>query len=145
MSEQQAFLDFNLAPTVLRRDVAILGLLHKRVLCQSHRTFEKLLPFYSERFDTGRGFGHTKQLCGQWLEATHHPKLSGKSVLLIVDIYNNLRQHVVDAPSVSSFQRFLTQQTRERCKQGDPLWQFSFNKRSRSSAQDSDSDLVELD
>ena len=64
---------------------------------------------------------------------------------LMVDIYNNLPQHVVDAPSVSIFQRFLTQQTRERCKQGDPLWQFSFNKRSRSSAQDSDSDLIELD
>ena len=76
LPKQQAFLDFNLAPTVLRRDVAILGLLHKRVLGQSHRTFEKLLPFYSERFDTGRGFGHTRQLYGQWLEATHHPIFS---------------------------------------------------------------------
>ena len=49
ISEQQTCLDFNLAPNVLRRDVAILGLLHKRVLGQSHHTFEKFLPFYSER------------------------------------------------------------------------------------------------
>jgi hypothetical protein len=31
ITEQQAFLEFNFAPTCLRRDIAILGLLQKRV------------------------------------------------------------------------------------------------------------------
>jgi len=145
LSEQQAFLEFNLAPTVLRRDVAVLGLLHKRVLGNSHRTLEKLLPFYSDRFDTSRGFGHTKQLCGQWLEATHYPSLFRRSIFQMVDLYNNFPQYVVDAPSVSVFQRFLTQQVREKCRQGDPLWRFYFNRRSRISVPDSDSDLIELE
>ena len=62
ISVSKAFLDFNFAPTVLRRTIGILGLLHKRVLGQCHRSFDKLLPWYTQRFDTNRGFGHNKQL-----------------------------------------------------------------------------------
>ena len=40
-----AFLDFNLAPPGLRRDIAILGFLHKRVLGQCHVAIKQLLPF----------------------------------------------------------------------------------------------------
>ena len=44
VSESTAFLDFNFAPTVLRRSIGILGLLHKRVLGQCHGSFEQFLP-----------------------------------------------------------------------------------------------------
>ena len=43
ISEAEAFLDFNFAPTILRRNIAVLGLLHKRVLGLCHRSFESLL------------------------------------------------------------------------------------------------------
>ena len=49
VSEQDAFLDFNFAPTILRRNIAVLGLLHKRVLGLCHRSFEDLLMWYSQR------------------------------------------------------------------------------------------------
>ena len=139
LTDQQAFLDFNFAPTALRRNVAVLGLLHKRVLGQSHRTLEELLPFYSQRFDSPRGFGHTKQLYGQWLEATHHRRLFGNSIFQMVDIYNNLPQYVVDTLSVSAFQHLLTNKARERCSHNDPLWALSFSRRCR------DSDLMSYD
>ena len=44
VTERQAFLNFNFAPIKLRRNVAILGLLHKRVLGLCHKSFEKFLP-----------------------------------------------------------------------------------------------------
>ena len=107
-----------------------MGLLHKRVLGQAHHSFDRLLPWYSERFPTSRGFGHNKQLYGHWLEATYHHSLYFKSIFKMVDIYNNLPQHVVDAVSVSAFQRALTEKARERCNRNDPLWAFSLGARS---------------
>ena len=48
----------------------------------------------------------------------------------MIDIYNNLPQSVVDAPSVSRFQHHLTEIAQERCKNDDPMWQLSFCRRS---------------
>ena len=39
VTESQAFLEYNFAPTELRRNIGILGLLHKRVLGQCHPSF----------------------------------------------------------------------------------------------------------
>ena len=130
VSEQDAFLDFNFAPTILRRNIAVLGLLHKRVLGLCHRSFEGLLPWYSQRFNSERPVGHNKQLYGHWLEVKEHRALFGRSIFSMIDIYNNLPQSVVDAPSVSSFQKRLTEIARTRCKALDPMWQFSFCRRS---------------
>ena len=126
ISERDAFLEFNFAPTALRRNIAILGLLHKRVLGQAHPTFERLLPFYAQRFGEERGRGHNKPLYGHWLEATYHPSLCARSIFSMVDIYNNLPQNVVDAGSVTDFQHLLTDIARERLRQGNQLWFMSF-------------------
>ena len=42
LSPSSAFLNFNFAPPSLRRNIGILGLLHKRVLGKCHPTFERL-------------------------------------------------------------------------------------------------------
>ena len=128
--ESTAFLEFNFAPTIVRRTIGILGLLHKRVLGLSHRTFNKFLPWYSEHFDTPRAVGHNKPLYGHWHMADQHPALYGRSIFGMVDIYNNLPQRVVDATDVSSFQSLLTEIVKERCRQGIPCWKFSFCRRS---------------
>ena len=107
MSESSAFLDFNFAPTVLRRAIGILGLLHKRVLGQCHRSFDQLLPWYSQHFEISRDSGHNKQLYGHWLEADQLRALFDRSIFAMVDIYNNLPQSVVDAKRVSCFQSLL--------------------------------------
>ena len=87
VSESQAFLDHNFAPCSLRRNIAVLGLLHKRVLGQCHPSFERLLPWCDPI--TGRGFGHNKQLYGHWLEATQQRALYDKSIFAMVNIYSN--------------------------------------------------------
>ena len=128
VSEQEAFLNHNFAPSSLRRNIAILGLLHKRVLGLCHRSFDVLLPWYSQRFETARGFGHNKQLYGHWVEADKHPALFDRSIFLMVDIYNNLPQYVVDASTVSNFQSFLTEMARKRCQLGNASWAKSFSR-----------------
>ena len=128
VSEEEAFLNHNFAPSSLRRNIAILGLLHKRVLGQCHRSFDILLPWYSQRFETARGFGHNKQLYGHWCEADKHSALFDRSIFLMVDIYNNLPQYVVDASTVSNFQSFLTEMARKRCQLGNASWAKSFSR-----------------
>ena len=80
ISEACAFLEYNFAPTELRRNIAILGMLHKRVIGKCHPSFDRLLPWREDHISTPRGFGHNKQLYGHWLEATHHRALYVKSI-----------------------------------------------------------------
>ena len=87
ISESTAFLEFNFAPSVLRRNIGILGLLHKRVLGLCHCSFEQLLLWLSQHPDADRGFGHNKQLYGHWLEATQHRALYSRSVCAMIHIY----------------------------------------------------------
>jgi len=108
ISPAEAFLDLHFAPPQLRRNIGILGLLHKRVLGKCHPSYEQLLPWYVQRFPGGRGHGHNKQLYGHWVEASAHPALFARSIFAVTDVYNNLPQHVVDAPSVGCFQNYLT-------------------------------------
>ena len=129
LSEEHAFLEFNFAPPKLRRNIGILGLLHKRVLDLCHPSFERLLPWYNQRFDEARGFGHSKQLYGHWVEVTHCQGLFARSIFAMVDIYNNLPQQAVDATSVTIFQKYLTHIARTKCQSGDGAWSSSFCRR----------------
>ena len=108
------------------------------MLGQTHPTFARLLPFYSERFDTPRGIGHSKPLYGHWLEATHHHSLFAKSIFKMVDIYNNLPQNVVDSVSISAFQQLLTKKAYEKCREGDSHWATSFTARSEQTSRNDD-------
>jgi len=133
ISPAEAFLDLNFAPPSLRRNIGILGLLHKRVLGKCHPSFELLLPWYAERYPEGRGHGHNKQLYGHWVEISAHPALYARSIFAVCDVYNNLPQHVVDATDVGSFQQYLTQIARVRCQQGEDAWASSFCRRRMNS------------
>jgi len=129
LSEEQAFMEFNFAPPKLRRNIGILGLLHKRVLGLCHPSFDRLLPWYSTRFSEARGLGHSKQLYGHWVEVSHYRGLFSRSIFAMVDIYNNLPQQAVDASSVTSFQQYLIHIARTRCQSEDVAWSSSFCRR----------------
>jgi hypothetical protein len=142
VSVEKAFLDFNFAPTKLRRNIAILGLLHKRVLGLCHPSYDKLLPWYSQHFSSPRAVGHNKQLYGHWLEATQHRTLFRNSIFGMIDIYNNLPQYVVDAQSVSAFQGLLTKMAKTRCQRNDVDWESSF---ARRAGPDLDGSIIQAD
>ena len=47
LSSEQALLDHNFPSPQIRRNIGILGLLHKRVLGLCHPSYDTLLPWYS--------------------------------------------------------------------------------------------------
>ena len=128
MTEADAFLKYNFGIPSLRRDIGILGLLHKRVLGKAHPVFQDLLPFHREDHGASTGL-HSKQLYGRQLEIKFQVQLHHRSIFSMVHIYNRLSQNIVNSNSVSAFQSQLTKIARERCMRGDPDWMKSFSVR----------------
>ena len=103
ISVDQALLELNFASTQIRQTIHILGLLHKRVLGKCPSNYHLLLPWCSSCFAEPRGRGHDKQLYGHNVEITHCQGLWDQSIVAMIDIYDDLPQHVVDALSVKIF------------------------------------------
>ena len=113
LTEQVAFLDYNFAPLCLRRDIGLLGFLHKRVLGKCHIAIIRFFGF--------RPHGapwHDKQLDSKMDECNRRPALYKRSMFHMVDVYNRLPQDVVDIDSVSAFQSCLTRIAKSRCEDG---------------------------
>ena len=70
LSERDAILEFNLAPLHVRRQIAALGILHRRVLGQAPAAIADLLPF-------ARPIGHR----GCLQSAASHPSHSTRAIL----------------------------------------------------------------
>jgi hypothetical protein len=130
ISEETAFLSHNFAPPTLRRDIGMLGFIHKRVLGLAHEKIVDLLPWHVSVFSIPRA-GHNKQLHNNFREVQFQTGLFSRSVFGLVDVYNNLSQTAVDCSSISSFQHYLTHIAKHKCESGDPRWQFCFNTRNR--------------
>ena len=102
-TEEAAFINNNFAPPVLRRNIDILGLIHKRVLDLSHSDFEQLLPWRSQYFGQVREDRHTKQLYNHALEVHFQVGLLRRSIFAMTDVYKMLPQYVTDSVSMSVF------------------------------------------
>ena len=110
----------NLAPLETRRDLALLGLVHRTVLGRGPANFRQwFFPAtepshcYGTRHMTRK---HTKQL-HDYLDGSH-TELLRQSALGCTRTYNSLQQEVVDSPSVAAFQRKLQQRAKELAIQG---------------------------
>ena len=123
-------MEYAFAPPSLRRNIGALGFLHKRVLGNCHPSIVNLLTFWTDQPEEIRARGHSKKLYGHNVEIQFQRAMYNRSIFAMVDIYNNLPQHVVDVTSVSSFQHYLTHIARTRCQSGDPRWANSFCTRS---------------
>ena len=109
ISAEAALLDFQLAPLIARRDIAMLGMIHKIVHGRAPPQFGAVVRFAHApcfpRSLRGPGRRHNKQL--------HDPCLSSCSGLLnrswlrLIYTWNLLPQHVVDILSTSRFQSVL--------------------------------------
>ena len=117
MTSSDAFLEYNFAPPTLRRNIGVLGLIHKRVLGNAHPVFQQLLPFFNDVFGYPRP-GHDKQLYGHILDVQFQLTLYKRSIFGMVD--------VVDLNTVQTFQTELTKIARIRCQAGAANWEFSF-------------------
>ena len=123
----EAFLKFNFAPPTLRRNIGILGMLHKRVLGLCHPMFQVLLPFCVDVPEYSSHGNHNKLLYGHLPEANFQLALFCRSVFGMTYVYNNLPQYMVDCETVSLFQKELTKVARKACEEGDPDWTDHFS------------------
>ena len=120
--EDDNFLIHNFAPLQLRRDIGILGLLHKRVLGECHPAILDFLPFALPTY----AWRHPKQLDTQLDSCVSRQGLYWRSIFGLVHVYNRLPEHVVASPSVKVFQARLTEGAKKRCASGDPQWRKAF-------------------
>ena len=109
LSREEALAQYNLAPLCTRRDVALLGLVHRTVLGEGPPHFARWFfttDAQRHHYNTRRqAVLHNKQLY-DWL-GSDHTELLRRSPLGLVRVYNRLAQDVVDADSTSSFQAKL--------------------------------------
>ena len=131
ISDTTAFLDFNFAPPSLRRAIGMLGFLHKRALMKCHPLVANALPLLSDYGIIGAF--HDKALFSHSDRIQYHRRLWSRSIFHFIHIYNRLPQALVDIPSVSAFQRRLTQAAKRVASADSERWRQSFQ------------DLVELD
>lgn len=121
ITEEMAFLDYNFGPLCLRRDIGLLGFLHKRVLDQCHAAIKQLFPFEEDPSHL-----HFKQLQSHMSRVTGRHDMYFRSIFGMVHVYNRLPQYVVDSTSVTEFQSKLTKLARQRCLNWDENWHRAF-------------------
>ena len=117
ITREMAFLEYNLAPLSLRRDIGLLAFIHKRVLGECHMGVKSLLPFsgIADRW-------HSKQLETHIDSCIMRHTLYNRSLFGLVHVYNRLPEHLISTTSVKEFQTRLTQGARDRCSNWDANW-----------------------
>ena len=141
LTAEEAFLHYNLAPLCLRRDVAMLGLLHKCVLGLAHPQLCELfqptatVPCHYRTRAALRT--HERQL----LDRTQgsHSELLRRSAFGLARVYNRLPGGVVANNTVQGFQHDLTALAKERCATGAYGWRNYFSPRPHVDAERVDS------
>ena len=124
LSEVSAFLDFNLAPMIIRRQITALGILHKRILGLTPSVITELLPFAVRNPLT-----HQTRLAVRLHDKQLEDRASGivtemfrRSLFGYVGIYNRLPQGCINLPNVKSFQAHLQSSLRNQVQMGNPAW-----------------------
>ena len=130
VTSEEALLSYNLAPLIARRDMAMLGLIHRTVIGLGPEQFKKYFVIMQT---PGRPEGrealrrHDKQLRsyrkGKFLQIVSH------SIFGLVDIYNLLPEYTVMAPTVKIFQHRLQEQMISAVMMGMTDWSTMYSPR----------------
>ena len=128
---EETFLEYNVAPLASRRDIGMLGLIHKCVHGTAHEDLQGLFPrcppvrhSHDTKFQKHR---HPLQLV-ESRPGTHHALLR-RSLAGLVRVWNRLPEKVVQANTVSGMQTNLTSMLRTVCRQGEQGWKEVFSPR----------------
>ena len=101
LSEEDALINFNLAPLHTRRDMAVLGVIHRAAIGHGPSQLRQLFPLM-----VVRPMGvHERQILDLTTEFSQ--EYIQRSALGYVKVYNALRPVFVEASSAKSFQRGL--------------------------------------
>ena len=130
LSEVEALCEYRLAPLKIRREIGILGMLHRVNLGQASRQMLELFPPIGER----AGLNSSTRSLGTFHNRQLHDRISNysstqlrRSILGMVQCYNALPQHFVNAKSVKLLQRQLQVAVAARAWDGYVGWQSIFS------------------
>ena len=131
VSELEGLMVFNLAPLSARRDMAMLGLIHRTVLGKGPPQFREFFKpaETQENHPATRLFErrHGKQL-KEWKDGTHTDVVTN-SALGLVTVYNLLPDYLVQKPNVKDFQRSLQALLKQRAAANCEDWTETFSPR----------------
>jgi hypothetical protein len=117
VDELTALAEFNLAPSAVRRDIAMLGVIHRTVLGRGAPHFKE---FFTSSGTTTQPQRHRYHLVDP--RALHKGQLVRRSALGLVAVYNLLPPNVVEASNVSTFQGNLQRMVLECARSGYEEW-----------------------
>ena len=123
ISPINAAMHFNFLPLCTRRDIAMLGLLHRSFLGYGPTHFKKffyVVPGTNKLADPYRQRPYTS---GPWNRRT--PSIT-YSALGLISVYNSLDSWIRNNRSVSEFQSALTEYVRSQIRIGLPQWEKTF-------------------
>ena len=131
-SETEALLNWNLAPLATRRDLAMLGLVHRTVLGEGPQHFRRFFRRQRQTRSSGAwtrlaARRHTLQL--EEVDYPNCPGLLRRSALGLVKLYNLLPEDTVAEVTVAGFQRKLQDLVKARAAAGCDDWALTLSPR----------------
>ena len=140
MDDIEALNNFSLAPLAPRRDMALLGLIHRTVLGRGPQHFRPFFRFDNSAFASSarnrdrHRFQLVEYTCGHWTDFmfpnSHPADYIKHSMLGLVSDYNILPAEIVEGSgSVSEFQSSLQRLLTERANAGVEDWVDIFSPR----------------
>ena len=125
ISEREAIVGLNLAPLPVRRDIALLGVIHRAALGCGPPHFQEWFCPGSAPVRLGGRTWHTKQIHDRF---RHLGKgFIDRSVFGYIAVYNLLPQSVVDCRTLKEFQGMCQDLVRERLS--SDAWKMSLSPR----------------
>ena len=123
VNDVTALIEFNLAPLAARRDMAMLGLIHRTVLGKGPEPFREHFQVLSGRRlrDDGRRLHDPRP--------SNRSQLMMRSALGLVAVYNLLPRDITSAQDVKTFQKRLQMELTLRAKAGTPDWNKTYSPR----------------
>ena len=129
MSQQEAFLEFNLAPLGVRKDIAMLGILCKVCHNKAPPPLQGLFQHCGGRTLTSYSFRTSDVLHDKALHdpvEPGHPLIIRRSIYGLVKVFNRLPQHFVDSKTTQEFQRRLQNCAKDAASENAIDWQLMF-------------------
>ena len=131
VSASEALLEFNLAPLSSRRDIDMLGLLHRVILNDAPVQFSKYIYRSSNVQAHVRGWAHRVDRHSHQLHdplLTPSLKIVERPIFKLIHPYNRLPQSIVDCKSTKNFKTRLQKTLKECTISRHPKWEDSLSK-----------------
>ena len=118
ISHDEALMHFHLAPLSARRDMALLGIIHRAAL-------RKGPPQLHQFFMRARAFnGHSRTVLDP---CVGRPLLiMRRSIFGLIPFYNNLPEEVIQIQDIAAFQKRLQDMLRKAINENLPNWHSLF-------------------